>query len=96
MSPPIRLTNQAASEHRASAAQNGYITDPYIQLLTPIQAHKGPIINRGTWTRWKGIEEMWEKFKSICKLCSYIHTEDDGGREYLRIVEGGEKQKKQG
>lgn len=58
---PIRSTDNDAAVARLSAAQKGYINDPYVKFLVP-RAHllppRPPLINIGTYVRSVGIDEL--------------------------------------
>lgn len=66
----IRATDTDASLARLSAAQRGYLVDPYAKYFVPrahLQPPRDPLINIGTYVRSESIDQLVESWLSVCK-----------------------------
>ncbi|KAI9205854.1 S-adenosyl-L-methionine-dependent methyltransferase [Polychytrium aggregatum] len=58
----IRGTNDDAVISRASAVEMGYLSDPFIKWFVRRGAKRPPIINRGTYSRVRALDDLTAKF----------------------------------
>ncbi|KAL0083940.1 S-adenosyl-L-methionine-dependent methyltransferase [Phycomyces blakesleeanus] len=58
----IRDTNDDATVSRLSAAQLGYLVDPFVHLFVRRPVRRSPIINRGTFIRQRALDSLVEQF----------------------------------
>lgn len=61
----VQQTDSDASVSRLSAVQLGYLEDPFAELFVPSKSQRRyPIINRGTYVRTRGIDNLVDHFLS--------------------------------
>ncbi|KAI9031931.1 leucine carboxyl methyltransferase 2-like protein [Phycomyces nitens] len=58
----IRGTNDDATVSRLSAAQLGYLVDPFAKLFVRRPVRRSPIINRGTFIRHRALDSLVQQF----------------------------------
>ncbi|KAJ1982471.1 carboxy methyl transferase for protein phosphatase 2A [Dimargaris cristalligena] len=65
----IRATNDDAAVSRCSASKAGYFADPFIPLFVKRAERRSPVINRGSYCRFIGIQNVIQQFLRACKQC---------------------------
>ncbi|CAG8478697.1 11056_t:CDS:2 [Ambispora leptoticha] len=58
----IRGTNEDAVTSKLSAVNAGYIQDSYVKYFVKKPSRRPPIINRGTYVRYAGLDALIKKF----------------------------------
>ncbi|KAJ1888456.1 carboxy methyl transferase for protein phosphatase 2A [Kickxella alabastrina] len=58
----VQGTSNDAAISRESAARLGYIADPFIQHFVRHPQRRAPLINRGTFTRFQGVQKTLRQF----------------------------------
>ncbi|KAF9560962.1 leucine carboxyl methyltransferase [Agrocybe pediades] len=92
---PTRSTDNDAAVARLSAAQKGYINDPYVKHLVP-RAHllppRPPLINIGTYVRSAGIDELVNQWMQLSrragKRCQILSLGSGSDTRFWRIATG--------
>ncbi|KAF4620891.1 hypothetical protein D9613_000893 [Agrocybe pediades] len=90
---PTRSTDNDAAVARLSAAQKGYINDPYVKHLVP-RAHllppRPPLINIGTYVRSAGIDELVNQWMQLSrragKRCQILSLGSGSDTRFWRIA----------
>ncbi|KAJ1974412.1 carboxy methyl transferase for protein phosphatase 2A [Dimargaris xerosporica] len=62
----VQATNNDATVSRCSASQAGYFHDPFVSQLVRRSARRSPVINRGTYCRFVGLQNLIRQFLSAC------------------------------
>ncbi|KAI8589077.1 S-adenosyl-L-methionine-dependent methyltransferase [Geranomyces variabilis] len=60
----IRGTNDDAAVSRLAAVKLGYLTDPHASLFVRRPQKRPPVINRGTYTRARALDDLIHRFLS--------------------------------
>ncbi|KAJ3181713.1 carboxy methyl transferase for protein phosphatase 2A [Geranomyces variabilis] len=60
----IRGTNDDAAVSRLAAVNLGYLTDPHASLFVRRPQKRPPVINRGTYTRARALDDLIQRFLS--------------------------------
>ncbi|KAJ2380348.1 carboxy methyl transferase for protein phosphatase 2A, partial [Coemansia sp. RSA 2603] len=58
----VQGTSVDAATSRESAARLGYITDPFIKYFVRHPQRRAPLINRGTYARFTGVQKTLQQF----------------------------------
>ncbi|KAJ1978003.1 carboxy methyl transferase for protein phosphatase 2A [Dimargaris verticillata] len=63
----VQATNDDATVSRCSASQAGYFHDPFVSQLVRRPARRSPVINRGTYCRLVGLQNLIRQFLDACR-----------------------------
>jgi O-methyltransferase involved in polyketide biosynthesis len=90
---PIRQTDADAAVARLSAAQKGYVQDPFIKHLVPrahLHSPRPPLINIGTFVRSTAIDELIEQWLLLAdhagQRCQIVSLGAGSDTRYWRIA----------
>ncbi|KAJ1729853.1 carboxy methyl transferase for protein phosphatase 2A [Coemansia sp. Benny D160-2] len=75
---PVQETSNDAAVSRDSAARLGYINDPWIRYFVKRPQRRAPLINRGTYSRFHGIQGTLKRFASAVAA---LRSEQSQGKE---------------
>ncbi|KAJ2858658.1 carboxy methyl transferase for protein phosphatase 2A [Coemansia erecta] len=66
----VQETSTDASTSRESASRLGYINDPFIKHFVRNPQRRAPLINRGTYARFHGVQSTLQRFASLPQASS--------------------------
>ncbi|KAJ2801760.1 carboxy methyl transferase for protein phosphatase 2A [Coemansia helicoidea] len=68
----VQGTSNDAAVSRESAARLGYIDDPFIQYFVRRPQRRAPLINRGTHSRFDGVQRILRQFAARAAGCGQV------------------------